>query len=419
MKSKSKKILLIIAAVIAVIAVATTIANYAIVKSDIKNAESFERVVIEDQLVPEKDANGYWTFTTDRELKVLQLTDVHLGGGYLSVAKDRMALNCVAAMVAAEKPDLVVVSGDIAFPVPYQAGTFNNYSAAKIFAQLMEKLGVYWTVAFGNHDSEVYNYYNREKVSEFYSNDAFEYCLYESGPADVDGYGNQVINVKNTEGIITQSVYVFDSHSYVDGDYLGIMWKYDNIHDNQVEWYENTVKMLDAQNNARLRELGREENSAIKSIAFLHIPLTEQRDAWYEYAKNGFTDTENVKYHYGVAGESGKIVYAGMAEDDLFEKMLELDSTKALFFGHDHYNNFSIDYKGIRMTYSLSVDYFAYPGVSKIGSQRGCTVITLSPDGSFDCVAQNYYNEKYVSLYPKEEVEMQEIVNLSYDEIKM
>ena len=113
MKSKSKKILLIIAAVIAVIAVATAVVNYAVVKSDIKNAESFERVVIEDQLVPEKDANGYWTFTTDRELKVLQLTDVHLGGGYLSVVKDRMALNCVAAMVAAEKPDLVVVSGDI------------------------------------------------------------------------------------------------------------------------------------------------------------------------------------------------------------------------------------------------------------------------------------------------------------------
>ena len=35
-----------------------------------------------------------------------------------------MALNAVAAMVTAEKPDLVIVTGDIAYPVPFQAGTF-------------------------------------------------------------------------------------------------------------------------------------------------------------------------------------------------------------------------------------------------------------------------------------------------------
>ena len=58
----------------------------------------------------------------------------------------------------AEKPDLVVATGDIAFPVPYMAGTFNNYSGAKAFENLMESLGVYWTVTFGNHDAE-------EKVS--------------------------------------------------------------------------------------------------------------------------------------------------------------------------------------------------------------------------------------------------------------
>ena len=225
--------------------------------------------------------------------------------------------------------------------------------------------------------------------------------------------------MKNSEGIITQSVYVFDSHSYVDGDFLGIMWKYDNIHDNQVEWYRSTVKALNEQNNAVLRSLGREENSAIKSVAFLHIPLTEQRDAWYEYAQNGFTDTENVKYHYGVAGESGRVVYSGMGEDGLFEAMLELGSTKAVFCGHDHYNSFSVDYKGIRLTYSLSIDYLAYSGISNEGTQRGCTVVTLSPDGSFSCEAENYYQEKYVSLYEKEDVEMQTFVNIGYDEIDM
>lgn len=30
-------------------------------------------------------------------------------------------------------------------------------------------------------------------------------------------------------------------------------------------------------------------------------------------------------------------------------------------------------------------------------------------DGSFDCKSENYYQDKYVSLYDKEAVEMQEV----------
>ena len=53
-----------------------------------------------------------------------------------------MALNAVASMIQEEKPDLVVVSGDIAFPIPFQAGTFNNKNSARLFAQLMEHQAV-------------------------------------------------------------------------------------------------------------------------------------------------------------------------------------------------------------------------------------------------------------------------------------
>ncbi len=414
---KGLKVSGIILLCLALLAGITAAVNAALVKSEKENALSFAKVEMENQLVPERDENGYWTFVTDEDFKVIQMTDIHIGGGWMSYKKDLMALNAVAAMITAEKPDLVVVTGDISYPVPFQAGTFNNLASAKVFAALMEQLGVYWTVCFGNHDTEAYSYYGRQTVAEFYGNDDFTYCLFTSGPEDVDGYGNQVINVKNSEGLITQSFYVFDSHSYVDGDVLGIMWKYDNIHENQVEWYKNTVLNLNAQNNALLKELGREENSDIQSLAFMHIPLVEQKDAWYEYAENGFEDTENVKYFYGVAGEGKKVVYPGIKEDNLFETMLELGSTKGLFCGHDHLNNFSVEYKGIRFTYGMSVDYLAYPGIYKEGTQRGCTVITVSPDGSFDCYPENYYQDKYVSQYEKEEVTMQTLENIPYDDI--
>lgn len=406
---KALKVLAIIFAVIIVLAAVsvgvTAIAN----KANAEKASSFPAVEYENQLVPEKDENGFWTFTTDREFKVLQLTDIHIGGGWMSKKTDAMALNAVASMITAEKPDLVIITGDTAYPVPFQAGTFNNLSSAKLFVTLMEKLGVYWAICFGNHDTEAYSYYSREEISEFYSGDDLKYCLFEENDGDVDGYGNQVINVKNSEGVITQSLYLFDSHSYVNGDVLGLRWQYDNIHANQVEWYKNTVNALNEQNQKVLDKLGKKEQSDIKSAAFFHIPLDEQREAWYEYANNGFKDTENVKLIYGVAGEGSKIVYSGVGEDELFETMLELGSTKAVFCGHDHYNNFSIDYKGIRLTYGMSVDYLAYPGIYKLGSQRGCTIINFAPDGTFECKQESYYQDKYETLYEKEDVKMQEI----------
>ena len=412
-KGKAGKIILKVLCVFLCVLVAfigiTTVVSVVGDKANTQKAQSFEQVKKDDTIVPEKDEDGNWTFTTDRNFKVLQLTDVHIGGGWMSLKKDAMALNAVAAMVTAEKPDLVVVTGDMAYPVPFQAGTFNNKASAKIFASLMEQLGVYWTVAFGNHDTELYSYYSREKIADFYENSGFKYCIFTSEPEDVDGSCNQLINIKNTKGEITQSLYVFDSHSYTDGDFLGIMWKYDNIHENQIEWYKNNVKAVNAKNDALYKKEGIKKKSDVKSLAFFHIPLTEQRDAWYEYANNGYKDTENVKYIYGVAGETGNVVYCGMHDDNLFETMEELGSTKGIFVGHDHKNNFSLIYKGIRFTYGMSVDYLAYPGIYKLGAQRGCTVIEISPDGTFDCHAENYYQNKYVSLYDKEKVEMQEV----------
>lgn len=411
-----RKVFIGIVAAIVIIAAFTAISNVITHKAELKEAASYERVAYENQLQPEKDENGYWTFTTDKDFKVLQLTDVHIGGGFMSSKKDSMAMNSVASMITAEKPDLVIVTGDVSYPVPFQAGTFNNMLSAKVFAELMDNLGVYWTVGYGNHDTEAYSYYSREDLSALYGGEDYEYCLFQTGPEDVDGFGNQVINVKNTDGIITQSLFVFDSHSYVDGDVLGIMWKYDNIHNNQVQWYKDTLDELNAQNNKALKAKGLEESSAIKSAAFFHIPLTEQRDAWYEYVENGFKDTEDVKFVYGKAGESGKIVYSGIHEDGLFEAMLEKGSTQGVFCGHDHYNNFSVEYKGIRLTYGMSVDYLAYPGIYKLGTQRGCTIIEFAPDGSMNVTAENYYQEKYTGLKDKEDVEMQEITEQSFVE---
>ena len=215
------KILAIIIAVTALLGAIFACINAVGIKSNSKFIQTIDTVNYDAQLKPELDSDGFYTFTTDREFKIVQLTDIHIGGGFMSTKKDSMAINAVAAMLSEEKPDLVVVTGDIAYPVPFQAGTFNNKSGAKLFADLMEKLGIYWCLTFGNHDTELYSYYSREKICDFYSSEKYPHCLIQAGPDDVDGFANQVINIKNSDGNITQSLFMLDSHSYVDGDFLG------------------------------------------------------------------------------------------------------------------------------------------------------------------------------------------------------
>lgn len=390
------KVLLIIVLVIALLCGILASVSAVGLKSNSNFIETIETVSFDNQLEPVLDDNGCYTFTTDDHFKVVQLTDVHIGGGFLSIKKDSMAINAVAAMITAEEPDLVVITGDIAYPVPFQAGTFNNKTSAELFAQLMEKLGVYWVPVFGNHDTEAYSYYSREKISEFYSQEKFSHCLFQSGPEDVDGYGNSIINVKNTKGEITQSLVMLDSHSYVDNDYFGIMWKYDTIHESQVKWYEDSLNKIKAENNDVMP----------KSLAFFHIAIPEYKTAWDEYRANDFNDTENVKYIYGKAGEKDYSVYTSEYNYGFFDKVKELGSTQGMFCGHDHLNNFSIDYKGVRLTYGYSIDYLAYTGIMKFGLQRGCTVIDIAPDGSFESHLENYYQDKYQTAKEKEQVDM-------------
>ena len=402
-KKSSKAPLIIISAVLA-IAVIITGLNLLTVQKLLEKGSTYKKVQFENQLIPEKDENGNWYFTTDGDFKVMHITDVHIGGGFLSKGYDEKALNAVALMVTKEKPDLVIVTGDVAFPVPYTAGTFNNYSGIKAFGNLMETLGVYWDVTFGNHDSEAYSYFDREDIAALYGSGEFEHCLFQAGPKDVDGYGNHTIEVKNSDGIITQAMILIDSQAYIKDNIIeSIKGTYDNIHSNQVEWYEDEINRMNSEN----RNID-EKAETVATHAFFHIPLVEMDDAWNEFKENGYKDTENFEYVEGLIGETGRQVCCAYGEDELFEKMLELKSTKAIHNGHDHVNNTTFKYKGITFSYGYSIDYFAYSNIDKLGSQRGNTMITLKPDGTFNIDKYNLYSDRYdLEGFTREEVTMQ------------
>lgn len=399
MNSFIMTILSFVMSIISTISLTFTPLTETIIKGNYDYAKSFDKVVYENQLVPTEDEEG-WTFTTDGDFKVLQFTDVHIGGGAFSVGKDKKAMNAVAAMITAEKPDLVVITGDMAYPVPFQAGTFNNSLSTEMLIELLEQLGVYYAVVFGNHDSEFYGTHDREAIADLWGADDLQYSLFKKGPADIDGFGNYIIKVKGTDGKVKNAFYLLDSHAYTDGDVLGIQWKYDNIKESQINWYKNSVLAIDAANN--------DGDDIFTSLAFFHIPLEEYGIAWKEYAANGYKNTENVIYKGGYFHEDNEESFCGIYSENFFETMLELGSTKATFCGHDHVNNAILEYKGINLVYGMSIDYLAYTDLNSKGAQRGCTVIELGADGELEGITlENYYQDKYPSKYEKESVSMQ------------
>ena len=421
-KKRRKRDLIIVGCVFGVIAVFCSICaivSYVGYSGNFDYIATIEAVEYESSFTlidADESDTGYYEFVAsspDDEFRILHLTDIHLGAGPFSAQKDRWALDAVRTVVQRVKADLVIVTGDLGFPVPYAAGTLNNKRETEMFGTLMDELDVYWTVCFGNHDTEIYSLYDREEISDYFTemNESGEWdkFLYREGEEDIAGFGNDIIlvrhpngenvkitdiqsydaNVENTH--LTQAMVMFDSHSYTDGDYFGIAWKYDNIHQDQIDWYAGEMDALKEYNGG----------SVVKSLLFFHIPLREYGKYWEEYKNNGHQNTENVTYVFGKAGESGEKSFPGVNEDLVFETAADKGG-QGIFCGHDHYNTYAIDVKTknsegedatVRLEYGMSIDYIAYIGIAKEIEQRGGTEIKISPDGSFQSRQRPYQGE--------------------------
>ncbi len=319
--------------------------------------------------------DGYYTFTKleGRDIKILQLTDLHIGGGIFSIKKDKMAFDAAFKLVEATSPDLIIVTGDILYPFFPQSGNINNIRTVKQFASFMEKMQIPWTIAFGNHDMEAYSFYNTRRLSDYFVSENFEYCFYTENPTGVNihGYGNQIVNIRNGNGTLNTSLVIFDSNRYVNGN----MFKYDIVHADQVEWYKKSIVALSSSDN------GIAEGEVVPSLAFFHIPLNEYQTAWDFYLDG----SEEVEYLYGVCDEDilAPTVSPKLPAGTLFEEMVSLGSTKATFCGHNHKNNFAVIYQGIQLSFSNTIVYLGLFGIANTDDYRGATLITVGENGTF------------------------------------
>ena len=300
-------------------------------------------------------ANEYNIIFDKDEFKVMQLTDIHIGGTKKTQKEDLKAFQAMYKLVKYAKPDLIVITGDLVYSKLAKTHSPDNMNSFIMICNFFEKIGIPWTFTFGNHDTEEFA---MAKPEDFISTtQAYVKCLYQYNDP-LGGRTNLFINIRNKDNKIVQSLVLMDSGEYVEGE------GYDAISEAQIQWYED-----------RIKELSKEQGETISSMLFFHIPLYE----WDKIYEKYMAHSTDVKYYYGGIGEE---ICNTQKKNTLLEKIFELNSTKAIFVGHDHLNDLSLEYKGVRFTYGKSIDYLAY--CKKTEYQRGATLITIKNDSEFE-----------------------------------
>lgn len=387
MKKKTKTVisLLIIIPVIIGLSVGTYIAGI------YKNLEGKPSQLVwneNDKYNIDKDA---YILTVDKksDFKILNLTDLQLSEG-MSQKRINRTYKLVRQLIQETNPSIVTFTGD-------NTWLKNSKKAVKRFVKEIDEIciefDVPWAPILGNHDAEsdvdgnwIFDeYLQAQNIIFNYKENVNRSKDLAKGPINISGVGNYVINVKSAiDDEIFHSMIMMDTHSlgsystidsvnigsekinltglneseklklnewitkdgYIfapsedvnNNEYIAVGTGYDYIKENQIHWYEYMVNGLTEYNDA-----------PVESTLFIHIPLPEYNMAAkiYEPINDGFTKDEN--RNFGMLREP---ICSPYYNSGMFEKIVELNSTKNVICGHEHKNNFSVLYRGVRLTYA-------------------------------------------------------------------
>lgn len=286
-------------------------------------------------------------------------------------------INTVNTLVKRTNPDLITVSGDISWS--------DNYLAYEKFADLIDSFGIPWAIIWGNND----NHDGKARVEEFVNIvTSRKHCIYESGDPRL-GNGNYVIGIEEN-GKIVEGIIMMDSHDRMpydkgDGNTVNAWAK---LTCEQVKWYKESV--------AELSGMGCNDTMLIT-----HIPIHAYKKAMeaahdtnYDYyditvddSYNGIGWNPEYKKSVGVMWD-GEGVSCYPEDDGMFDAIKSLGSTKHVLAGHNHMNNFIINYDGICLAYTLKLGEGSYwdPHLN------GGTLITVTSGGISD-VHHEYVND--------------------------
>ncbi|KAG6810005.1 hypothetical protein H0H92_013730 [Tricholoma furcatifolium] len=238
-------------------------------------------------------------FSRSGKFKIMQVADLHysVSQGFCRdtdlepcVHSDNLTNTLVGKALDAEKPDLVVFSGD---QLNGQRTTWDGKSVLAKFAKAVTDRGIPWAAVFGNHDEED----GAPKEEQLAMMKTLPYSLVDRGPKDVHGVGNYVLKVYSADPSKTQllTLYFLDSGSYTKGtwDFFGFNpTEYDWIRESQTNWFlqqsslinpierpftPDSAKDIDHVWKARQEQITPDTRRLAKpnALMFFHIPLPE------------------------------------------------------------------------------------------------------------------------------------------------
>jgi 3',5'-cyclic AMP phosphodiesterase CpdA len=269
--------------------------------------------------------------------RIVQFTDTHFSHPR---PQDRRTQALMEFVLDTERPDLVVLTGDIVsgWETPDASAAWRTAVAP------MVQRGLSWAAVFGNHDDEG----GHSRAQLLAAQRGWPGCLTQAGPANIGGVGNYVIPVFARHGGEPAALlYFLDSGAYSATGAGHYAW----FTHAQVGWYRETS-----------REWTRRTGRRLPALAFFHIPLPEFETAWRE--------------GYDKRGARNEPVCAPAINSGMFAAFHECGDVAGVFVGHDHVNDFEANLHGIRLCYGRASGYGAY---GRPGFARGARVIDLTP----------------------------------------
>jgi len=442
-----KKVIIATALVLVAAILITTVVLYASIPMKVDWDSLYDIGSEVALLAPKSEGNPYdapaliKTKNPDSDWKVLQFTDMHLSHANSGKNnKNTITLNKYIETIMREKPDFVVLTGDIITSTGGRARAIQ-------FAEIMEELGVYWAYNLGNHEGDQFFKLTRKELMKII--EKYPHCLSEGSVKKtkdhekVWGIGNFVVNLLGGDHEVVQSMIFLDSGDAItnqDAKKYGVeKGSYDYLKDNQIKWYGEQIEQVTAG-----------FTKEVKTMLFIHIPLIEQhnleyiglidpksgeqagdaKDGWTEKTpKDGYTYVGGVEArdHEGklvgkVALRNGWNVLAGTANYEkvssskynsgMYDKMKELRAyVNGLFCGHDHVNNSIIfeNYKEGETPLYLCYGYCSgfdtynlYKSKKTDNPNRlmkGYSIITVHQTGTFDYSGVSFDADDYLQEY--------------------
>lgn len=311
------------------------------------------------------EAQSPLKFDENGEFTIMHLCDCQ--DGYPA---DTKMLAFIDASLKTYQPDIVVLGGDNVV-ADHDVKEEGIAELVKIFVDNK----TYFTLVFGNHDHQ--QGYTDDEQLAMYQKYGGEYCLAYDAVPELTGTATHALPVLGSKSGKTEfMLYMFDSNQYVSvNDFED---EYDCVNPDQIEWYKETSKAVEAQ-----------EGKKIPGLAFQHIIVGDVYDALFFESPvdlGVLTPKFNGKIYSflpktnNFTGFLFEFPCPGYYNYGQFDAMVERGDILGIFSGHDHINNFETELDGIKIINTAGATFNSYGNEMT----RGMRVITVKESDTWN-----------------------------------